>query len=75
MVTKGRSHWFASLPATFMTAVVATYILIAPEGFHISQNIAYPIGVISAIVAMFAFLFVAKKKFNKEVVDTEDTKA
>jgi len=33
MVHKGRSHWFISLPATFMTAVITTYILIAPEGF------------------------------------------
>jgi len=62
MVTKGRSHWFATLPATFMTAVVSTYILIAPEGFHISQAIAYPIGLLTAVVTLTVFLFVSKKK-------------
>lgn len=67
MVTKGRSHWFATIPATFMTAVVVTYILIAPEGFHISQNIAYPIGLVSALITLFIFVLVSKKKFNKEV--------
>jgi len=67
MVTKVRSHWFISIPATFMTAVVVTYILIAPEGFSISQQIAYPIGIITAVASLGAFLFVASKKHAKQV--------
>lgn len=63
MLTKGRSHWFATIPATFMTAVVSTYILIAPEGFHISQSIAYPIGLLTAIATLCVFLYASKKKF------------
>jgi len=61
MVTKGRKHWMATVPATFMTAVCTSYILIAPEGFKLSQAIAYPAGIIAAIVAMTIFLIAAKK--------------
>jgi len=62
MVHKAKSHWFISLPATFMTAVVTTYILIAPEGFGISQSMAYPLGIVMALSSLGAFLYVAYKK-------------
>jgi len=61
LVTKGKNHWVATIPATFMTAVCTSYILIAPEGFKLSQSISYPIGVIGAIAAMVIFLTAAKK--------------
>ncbi|WP_372755515.1 carbon starvation protein A [Labilibaculum sp.] len=64
MVTKGRSHWFISLPATFMTAVITTYIIIAPEGFGLSQHIAYPIGIFTALLSLGVFLYVAYKKYS-----------
>jgi len=67
MVTKGRSHWFATIPATFMTAVVTTYILIAPEGFHLSQTIAYTVGILTTIATLSIFLYVVKQK-NKPVL-------
>lgn len=61
LVNIGRRHWIATIPATFMTAVCTSYILIAPEGFKLSQAISYPIGIIGAIVAMIIFLVAAKK--------------
>jgi len=67
MVTKGRSHWFATIPASFMTAVVTTYILIAPEGFHLSQTIAYTAGILTTIATLSIFLYVVKQK-NKPVL-------
>jgi carbon starvation protein CstA len=65
LVTKGKKHWIATIPATFMTAVCTSYILIAPEGFKLSQSISYPIGVVGAIVAMVIFLIAAKKVETK----------
>lgn len=62
MVTKRKTHWFISLPATFMTAVITTYILIAPEGFSLSQTIAYPLGIFTALVSLGCFLFVTYKR-------------
>lgn len=58
----------AFLPAVFMSAVCSTYILVAPEGFNISSNIAYPIGIIFAIVCALVFIlkaFIPSKKNNK----------
>lgn len=43
------------IPAVFMTAVVTNYILVAPEGFELSQNIGYPIGVGFAVVTAVYF--------------------
>ncbi len=43
----------AALPASFMSAVSMTYILMAKEGFGLADGIAYPAGVVFA-VALFA---------------------
>jgi len=61
MVNIGKKHWMATVPATFMTAVCTSYILIAPEGLKLSQSISYPAGIIAAIAAMVIFLIAAKK--------------
>lgn len=63
LVTKEKSHWMTSIPATFMTAVSITYIFQAPEGFELPTTIAYPVGVIGAIAAMVLFIV---KIVNKE---------
>ncbi|MGV8984346.1 carbon starvation CstA family protein [Clostridium sp.] len=67
LVTIGKKHWIATVPATFMTAVCISYILIAPEGFKLSQSISYPVGIIGAIAAMIIFLIAAKKVVVKKV--------
>ncbi len=55
LVSEKKSHFMASLPATFMTAVSITYIMQAPEGFSLSTSIAYPGGIIAAILAVVLF--------------------
>jgi len=67
MVTIGKKHWMATVPATFMTAVCTSYILIAPEGFKLSQGISYSVGIIAAIAAMGIFLMAAKKIEVKKI--------
>jgi len=67
MVSIGKKHWMATVPAVFMTAVCTSYILIAPEGFQLSQGISYTVGIIAAIVAMVVFLIAAKKVEVKKV--------
>lgn len=56
------STLFTALPATFMTAVSATYILIADEGFKIQRNIAYIAGIASALALFITYLFFLKKR-------------
>lgn len=63
LVKNNKSHWMTTIPATFMTAVSATYLLQAPEGFKLSTTIAYPLGAIVAVAAIAFFLM--KVKGNK----------
>ncbi len=62
LAIKGQFHWIATVPATFMTAVSITYILVAPEGFKLAPSIAYPTGLAAAAGALAIFLIAAKKK-------------
>ncbi len=56
LVRAGKPHWFASVPAAFMTAVSATYLLQAPEGFNLPAAIAYPAGLAGAAAVSGAFV-------------------
>ncbi len=51
-------------PATFMSGVSMTYILMAEEGFSISKNIAYPIGIAFAVAcfAIYVYFLAGKKE-------------
>lgn len=55
-----------ALPASFMTAVSVTYILMAKEGLRLSQTIAYPIGMVAA-AALFA-IYLARYIRNKKQI-------
>ena len=54
---RGRFHWLASLPAAFMTSVVVSYILVAPEGFHVPARPAITAGTLAALTGLVLFLF------------------
>jgi len=54
--------WITFFPAVFMTAVISNYILIAPEGFQLSQTIGYPIGIAAAIASAIVFWVFIKRK-------------
>ena len=47
-----------AVPATFMTAVTTTYILMAPEGFKLPASVSYPAGIVCA-AALFV-LYIGK---------------
>lgn len=58
LVRHGAKPWHSllcALPATFMSGVSCTYILMAEEGFRLSQSIAYPAGL--AFAAACAALY------------------
>lgn len=59
--TKRFSSLVTALPATFMTAVTTTYIMMAKEGFQMSASVAYPAGILIA-VAVFAWYLVTAMK-------------
>lgn len=63
-----RFYWMTALPATFMSAVSCTYILMADEGFKLSTAIAYPAGIVFAALCLGTFVYtcVLRKGKNAE---------
>ncbi|WP_111708878.1 carbon starvation CstA family protein [Lutibacter citreus] len=57
MKTQGKKSGFILIPAMFMTAVVTTYILVAPEGFKLNYRLSYSIGITVSILLGMWFLF------------------
>lgn len=60
-----RNSWIAFLPALFMTVVVTSYILAAPEGFRLPTTISIAVGVALALALAAWFL-----KFKKSQLPT-----
>ena len=64
LVRNGVRPWHSllcALPATFMSGVSCTYILMAEEGFRLSQSIAYPAGIAFAAVCAAVYGYHLKK--------------
>ena len=54
---QGKTTWYILIPAAFMTAVVTTYILVAPEGFSLDYNLSLIVGVSVAVILSLWFAF------------------
>lgn len=69
-----RSYWITAIPATFMSAVCSTYILMASEGFRLSAAISYPAGLVFAAACLGTFVYtcVLKKGRNAEAAAVEE---
>ncbi len=70
-LARNAGKWWYSLmcaiPAAFMSGVSCTYILMAEEGFRLSQSIAYPAGAVFvlACTALYAIKAGGKKGVRK----------
>lgn len=62
MVHQNKSHWMTTIPAVFMTAVCATYIVMAPEGLGLSTSVAYPAGLAVAVLSFGLFMVKARQQ-------------
>ncbi|MCR4937677.1 MAG: carbon starvation protein A [Lachnospiraceae bacterium] len=54
-----------AIPASFMSSVSLTYILMADEGFRLSYAIAYPAGICFALILFAVYLSKLMKKRQK----------
>jgi carbon starvation protein CstA len=68
LVKEKKLHWIATIPATFMTAVITSYILVAPEGLRLPESFGVPAGIAVAF-ATFAFFMVKAGKASKTETD------
>lgn len=65
LVRNGAKPWHSllcALPATFMSGVSSTYILMAEEGFRLSQSISYPVGIAFAAACLAAYGYQMSKR-------------
>ncbi len=63
LIYENKMYWVTLLPAIFMTMVCTTYILIAPEGFHLPNTIAYWGGGLLTIGITISFwVYTAKRR-------------
>ena len=56
------NSFVTAVPAAFMSAVSATYILMSEEGFSISASISYPCGAAVALILFAVYLRVLRRK-------------
>jgi carbon starvation protein CstA len=69
---ENKFYWVTLIPAVFMTAVITTYLLLAPEGFGLPKDISYSAGAMIAVSSLIAFfLYHAKFHNNKYLLRTE----
>ncbi|HCC85903.1 MAG TPA: carbon starvation protein A [Porphyromonadaceae bacterium] len=65
LLQKKKPYWITLLPALFMTSVVTTYIMLAPEGFALSKPISYGTGFLTALAVLIFFVIYKKKNPSK----------
>lgn len=64
IVQNKRNHWLMSIPATFMTFIVVTYLFIAPYkngGLALDSDIAYAVGIGTAALLLMFFIWKNRK--------------
>ena len=67
LIKKGKYKFgslITAIPAAFMTSVSITYILMASEGFKLSKEISYPIGIICSVILFGVYLYYFMKYHN-----------
>jgi len=65
LLQKHKPVWITLIPAVFMTAVISTYILLAPEGLSLDGKIAYPLGLLLT-AGVAGWFFIYKVKLNRK---------
>ena len=64
LVQNKKNYWITLIPAIFMTCVTFTYIMVAPEGFCIEENIAYILCALVALISIIWFIRWKQKRGN-----------
>ncbi len=62
LIKLGKNFWISFIPAVFMTAVVSSYLLIAPEGFDLNTTVAYLGGLAASVVVVIWFYLTKVKR-------------
>jgi carbon starvation protein CstA len=61
LIIKGRAHWMCSLPATFLTFVCVSFLVIAPLGLGLAPVIGYVAGAVTALPLLVFCIVYARR--------------
>lgn len=68
LISERKAYWISFIPAVFMTAVVVSYLFIAPEGFSLPAHISYISGVGAALLSFVFTLWYINKSDRKGMI-------
>ena len=66
LVREKKCYWLTLLPALFMTMVISTYMVVAPEMLGLSVTVGYPVGAVCAIGVGMVFVWWKMKFLNNK---------
>ncbi|WP_297088313.1 carbon starvation protein A [uncultured Draconibacterium sp.] len=66
MLKMHKNFLFLLIPSVFMSFIVLSYILIAPEGFQLDKTIAYILSIIGTIILTAIFFFSFSSHIKKQ---------
>ncbi len=55
-------YWISFVPAVFMTAMVTSYLFIAPEGFGLNKTISYAAGLAADLASIVWIMTTIRKR-------------
>ena len=56
LMSKRKPHWMCSIPATFLTFICVSFIIISPIGFQLKPLVGYIVGAVCSIAAFIVFI-------------------
>ncbi|MFA8298973.1 MAG: carbon starvation protein A [Hyphomicrobiales bacterium] len=62
MAKKSKPYIIVLIPAIFMTVVITSYILVAPEGFGLKHSLGYLISIIVSLIITLIYLSIIKRR-------------
>lgn len=62
LIKSGKNYWISLVPAVFMTAVVTSYLFIAPEGLNLTATISYIAALIASSASVLWIIFKIRKE-------------
>ncbi|MFT2007603.1 carbon starvation protein A [Pontibacter sp. 13R65] len=69
LIQEQKCYWVTLVPAVFMSAVITSYILVAPEGFGLPIELAYTAGITVAASLLLAALWKINLRKNKAALE------
>ena len=66
LIQKGRAHWMGSLPATFLTFICVSFLVVAPLGLGLAPIVGYIAGGAVAL-PLFAFCIVRARRYTSSL--------